>query len=970
MSCLSLHLLGPSLVTQAEGTTVDLKYDKVLALLSFLAGEAERAHRRDALAGLLWPELPQKAARNNLRQGLLTLRGAIGDREASPPYFLSNRLTIQFNQQSLYWLDVEEFVAAVHASEQHAHRSATSCQVCARQLERAVMLYRGTFLAEFALPDSTAFEEWALIKREWLNGLMLRALERLAIFHERRGNLEKAVVYGQRQLELEPWREEAQRHLMRLYLLQGNTTAALAQYESCRALLAQELSVEPEEETTRLYRYIRDMLDGKPLFRKAFVAERPYRVPHPPTPFIGRERELEEIGRLVDSADCRLLTLVGPGGVGKTRLALQAAADQAGLFADGIFYLDLAVQTAELLPEAIADCLDLDLSKATDTQVAIRQYLSDKEILLVLDNFEHLFHRAGLLEQLLRHAPMLMLLVASRERLNLQGERIFPVQGFAVEWDQAELATEQVVAENAAIQLFIQGAQRAQGDFTLTSQNMTSVIRICQLVHGLPLGIELAAAWTRVLSCAEIAVEIERSLHFLTSPIRDLPPRHRSIAAVFDHSWALLTTAEKETLAKLSVFYGTFSRPAGEQVAGGTLPLLASLVDKSLLQRHPFGRYGLHPLLRQYVAERLQAAGDEQSARNRHLAYFLELAEQAEAEFHSADQVAWLEWLATEQDNLRTALSWALESRAAEQGLRLAVALYRYWYWRSHFREGVHWLEAFLAMKSSLPIALHTQALYAVGVLTAEQNDYQSAERYLEESLTLRRELADVQGQAACLNSLGIVAWSQQAYKRARALLEESLVLRRELGETNLGPVLNSLGLVALAEGAYGQAELYFAEQLQETRQRKHDMGTAIGLSNLGAAVLEQGRVTEACAHFRESLALFQNLADREGIAWCLEGLAAVAIREENAACAVTLCAAASTLREQIHAPLTPAERPRFERTVTEARAILGPQGFATVWAHGQQMSLETIVARAVTSCSPDNSNFHDLFPPGASLRR
>jgi tetratricopeptide (TPR) repeat protein len=279
------------------------------------------------------------------------------------------------------------------------------------------------------------------------------------------------------------------------------------------------------------------------------------------------------------------------------------------------------------------------------------------------------------------------------------------------------------------------------------------------------------------------------------------------------------------------------------------------------------------------------------------------------------------------------------------------VALYRYWYWRSHFREGVRWLEAFLAVKSTLPPTLNAQALYAAGVLAAEQNDYKQAKSYLEESLALRQGLEDKQGQAACLNSLGIVAWSQQAYRKAKSLLEKSLALRRELGETNLGPVLNSLGLVALAEGEYREAEIYFKEQLQETRKRKHNMGTAIGLSNLGASVLEQARLAEACTHFLESLKLFQNLEDREGIAWCLEGLAAAAIRKENPECATALCASASTLRQQIHAPLTSAERPRFERTVAEACSALGEQGFTMAWDRGQEMSLEAIIAWAVTMC-------------------
>jgi predicted ATPase len=698
---------------------------------------------------------------------------------------------------------------------------------------------------------------------------------------------------------------------------------------------------------TTLYEQIREAREGLPA-GTGHPAKRPRSLPCQPTRFVGREEELAEIGRLLDEAECRLLTLTGPGGVGKTRLALQAAGEQLNAYADGVYFVSMAsLPSTDLLAEVIAGALQVTLTAGEDPASQLLAALRSKEMLLVLDNFEHLLEGAPLLAGILQRAPQLNLLVTSRERLNLRSEWTFLVQGLPV--PDPGLPAGALVAYDA-VALFVQSAGRAQTGFSLTEENAGHVARICRLVDGLPLGIEMAAASVHALSCREIAQEMARSLTFLEATFRDTPKRHRNLQAVFDHSWALLSPEEQHLLQRVGVFRSGFQRRAAEAVAGASRRLLAALVDKSLLQQMPAGRYLMHALLHEYAAEKLQASGKTAQTKAAHLNYFLELAETAASQGDGTEQIEWLDRLETDNDNLRAALSWALSSDRQEAGLRLAVALYRFWYWRNHYREGRQWLEAALADSQSLPPALRAQALRTAGVLNLELNDYAGAEPYLQESLVLFRRLEDRRGVAATLNSLGVMAFSQNLYGRAIRLLEESLSLRRQLEDSySLSTPLNNLGLVALAQEEHKAARDYFAEALALDRASGDAMGVAVSLSNLAAAMLEEGLNEEAQAYFEECLLLFQELGDQEGSAECLEGLATTMIQQENVKQATRLWGAAEALRERIHAPVHPAEKPRYDRTKAAIEARLGEAAFAAAWSEGRTMSLAQAVGEALT---------------------
>ena len=535
MAHLAISLLGPFQATLEGLPVTTFKYDKVRALLAYLAVESEFAHEREALLGLLWPDLPEDAARNNLRQTLLTLREAIGDRTAQPPFLLASRATLQFNPAADYSLDVKTFLELLNSCTRHLHANPLTCRACAGRRQAAVDLYNGDFLTEFFLPDSDSFEEWALVKREWLHRQMVETLSQLVAYHERRGNYGETLRYAGRQIMLDPWREETHRQLMRLYVLNGERSAALAQYENCCNMLQQELGVEPEAATTTLYEQIRDATESTfmPATQLALPAARRHNLPPVATPFIGREQELAAIARLLNENECRLLTLTGAGGVGKTRLALQVAIEQVDSFVDGVFYIPLVVlATPELLANMLLTSLHLDASSANDAKSALISNLRDKEMLLVLDNFEHLLPGAELLGDLLTAAPQVIMLVTSRERLNIQHEWLFTVEGLPVPTGAMDSTTLARLAENDAVQLFVQSAQRLYPEFELSETNGASVARICQLAAGMPLAIELAATWVRLLTCQEIVQET-RTRHSLPD---HHPARYTAPSSQFDGS--------------------------------------------------------------------------------------------------------------------------------------------------------------------------------------------------------------------------------------------------------------------------------------------------------------------------------------------------------------------------------------------------------------------------------------------------
>jgi predicted ATPase/Tfp pilus assembly protein PilF len=998
MARLSLSLLGSLHVTLDGQPVGGFESNKVRALLVYLAIEAARPHHRSALAGLLWPEQPEAIARNNLRQALANLRYAIADRQAQPPFLLITRETVQFNAASDHWLDVAAFTELLAACASHAHRQIEHCKPCMQRLAQAAALYHGGFLAQFSVSDSVAFEEWAMLQRERQHHLALDALARLAAYHERRGAYEQTHIYAARALELEPWCEEAHRRLMRALYLNGQRTEALAQYERCQRVLADELSVEPEQETTALYEQLKHDRIGRQADQLGRSPHHPitppprHNLPAQLTSFIGREAELTALAELLANPVCRLITIIGPGGIGKTRLALQTAAEQAEMFPHGAVFVPLAVlNAAEFLVPAIVAALDMPSQGSDDLKDQLLAYLRDREMLLLLDNFEQALPGAQLAAEILQRAPGVTLLVTSRERLALQGEWLFDLEGLSYPAEEGCDGIETY----SAVQLFTQRAAQVQRRFVLAAGEARAVARICRLVEGLPLAIELAAATVRERACAEIATAIETNLRSLVTPLRDVPERHRSMWAVFEHSWRQLSREQRRVLRRLSVFRGGFSEAAAAQVAGAAPDLLSTLIDKSLLRGNLAGRYDMHELLRQCAVQKLRAAGELAQIQVAHLDYFVQLAEAAEPHLTGDQQAAWLDRLGDEYDNIRAALGWALDQQAAEPAARLAAALWRFWGTRGLLGEGRGWLDRVLALSLQLAPAVRAKALKGAGVLAWSQGDYARAVELCDMSRVLYQELGDKKGVATCLQYLGSLALHQGDYPLSSRLLEASLALRRELGDrwgialslANLGALagrqgdisqaercyeqslallrelgdkeriavmLDNLGAVARDRGDSARARRLYEEGLALLRELNNKWNIPNCLNNLGGIAFEQGDHAQAQLFYRESLLMLRETGDKEGLAVCLEGLAGVSSVHGQAALAARLYGAAELIREAIGSPRIPVARAEYERMVAATRAQLDQNMFAAAWAEGRAISLEQAVSDALEATASD----------------
>ena len=870
-----------------------LKAQKALALLAYLAVEAHRPHRRSTLVALFWPDQPEKQALQNLRQTLSRLRRATGDREADPPHLLTDPQTIQFNRQSDYWLDVETFEALLANTQRHRHRRLDACLTCVSQLAQASEYYRGDFMAGLHPAGSPVLDEWLLIERERLGQQACTALHALASAHLARGETEPARGYARRLLRLDPWNEAAQRLLLRALTLSDGRNAALKHYRAFRRALAGELGVEPEDETLALVEQIRTgTLADAHLHTPAVL------LPTPATPLVGREAEQEQIADYLGSQDQRLLTLYGPGGSGKTRLALEIAARQAPLWYDGVWFVPLAeVPSAEGLVDALAAALHLGATSGPLEAAQLIDFLRPKELLLILDGFEHLVDGASLLQDILRSAPQVKILVTSRTRLGLRGEWAMQLRGLGMPAEPPATVAE--AEDYSAVRLFVQSARRVAPDFTPSPENLPHVVRICRLVAGLPLGIELAAAWVRLFPCRQIADEIEQGLDFLHNSQHNSPERQHSLRATFECSYNLLSEAEQALFRRLSVFRGGFMVEAARQVAGATPPGLASLLDKSLLQTSPFDklragsfdyaqgrparRLDVHLTLREYAAERLaELSEEEQEIRAQHGRFYLAFLRAREDSLVGECSQDLLDEIGVEMGNVRAAWEWAvIQGQVSELGASTA-SLARFYVLRGLYREG----ETVFGRAAGHLLALareDSEAQRAAGRLLAEQADfllrrglYSQMIPVAQAAIELAQAAQDVLSEARGAFYWGAALWNLGEYALARTRLKRALSLvqtmrndpapklAREAQELE-GRCLNLLAGVCWSQGHLAGAKAYLDQMLSIFSQSGNRSSEAAALGNLGVIAVEQGNYAEAISYYERALRIEQEIGRRSG---------------------------------------------------------------------------------------------------------
>ncbi|MDQ3854962.1 MAG: tetratricopeptide repeat protein [Chloroflexota bacterium] len=670
-------------------------------------------------------------------------------------------------------------------------------------------------------------------------------------------------------------------------------------------------------------------------------------LPLPPTPLVGREQEVGAVRRMLLDPNVRMITLTGTGGTGKTRLALRVASDLVEEFPDGVYFVSLApIADPELVTPELARNVGVSELGGGPLLERLREHLRPRVMLLVLDSFEQVLDAGPLVAELLTSAPRLKLLVTSRAALHISAEHEFPVPPLALP-DHDRSATPAEVGECGAVLLFVQRARAVRPDFALTPGNAQAVVEICERLDGLPLAIELAAARAKVLSPEALLARLGRRLNLLTGGPRDLPARQQTVRATIEWSHNLLGEDDQTLFRRLGVFTGSWTLEAAEALCSleGELDVveaLSALVDKSLVLPRGESRFWMLETVQEYALERLEEAGESERLRRLHSDYYLTMAEAAEPELMGPDQPRWLEQLEAEHDNLRAALSWLLDRGESEPAVRLARAIWRLWNVHGHLAEGRLWLERGLSSDPAIAPALRGQALNAAGYLAWMQGDYAEAATLLEESQSLRRESGDKQGLAHTLNNLGLVALDLGEFRKARALLDEGLTLREELGdEWGVALSLNNLGYTALLEGELELATSLAERSRELFRTLGNSWGVALTLTNLGRAALERADYDEARNLLTECLNLSSELGQRIFIAEALEGLAALASAQGDAEHGARLWGAAESLRESLGVPLSPAERPHYERHVSAARQLLDPPTFAAAWATGRTLTLD-----------------------------
>lgn len=1010
---LTIRLFGPQSVTIHGHPMPRVRTRSVTWLLALLALRNGRPASRSWIAGTLWPDSAEESALHNLRDDLVRLRKALG-----PEAF-----RIQSSTRDTLRLDLSGAFVDALAMEEYARKGDVD------SLRAAVDLYTSPLL-------EGCYEPWAAQDREAYAQTFLSAVETLSDMEAQQGNLRDVLDLLARAADVDPFRDSILRRRMRVMAAIGDVPAAQMLYREHRQRLREEMGIDPDEQTTQLFQQIRERA-RQPAEPKedrgiktipAPSSLVPSTLPHPITALIGREEAAQEVAGLL--AASRLVTLVGVGGIGKTRLAIQIAADLESRFDGGAVFVTLAsLSDPALLPAFLASALGLReeaSSEAASLLETLIAWLSSRAVLLVMDNCEHLIEAAAAMCQtLLERCPNLRILATSRQRLGLTGEIIWRVPSL-LSPDPSEIASQHPQGENPsafatrypAVQLFVERAKAARPGFALRiEEEARAVAQICHRLDGIPLAIELAAARVRSLSAQDIQARLEDRFRLLTDGSRAALPRQQTLQAAVDWSWNLLGEAERTLLRQLSVFVGGWTLEAAEQVCaftshalsstspptrdegkqrgeGDVLDLLSSLVDKSLVIYEEAagiggGRYRLLETVREYAARRLAEGGEEYAVQCRHRDYFLGLAEEAVAMRKRPEQSVWLARLDAEHDNLRAAFAFCLAEReGAETGLRLASALWWFWWIRGCLSEGRERCAAALSREDAAARTdMRAAALQGAGVLAMHQGDYTEARALHEEALAIRQETGDRQGVATSFHSLANVLMSVGERPVACDLYEQAVKINREIGNRAGELVsLGGLGNAALSQGDAVTARACFEQALAFCREIGDHAAQAIYLASLGEIAYREGDYDGAAGLKQAALAVSREVGHAEWEAGNLMILGKIAGRKGDYARGRALCWQALQiqrrlgLKNQILVSLVtiaflkfaqqdygeavrlyggcrvwsaslgvPLEEEEEEaRLLAAARAALGEETFAAILAEGCALTMEQAIEDAL----------------------
>lgn len=889
-SSFKLYLLGASRL-ECDGMPAAIDRRKALALLAYLA-LTRQTHRRDAIACLLWPDSGQSTARANLRHTLVILKQVLGDDSLAIA-----RESVGIRQDATLWVDTLHFQALLVACRTHGHPPDLVCPDCLPLLTKAVAAPTEQFMAGFSLTDCPAFDDWQRSQQQQLSQALRDALDRLVGYFIEKEDYKAAIEHAQHRLALDTFDEASHRQLMQLYGWSGQQGLALRQFEQCTALLANELGISPSAETVGLMGAIQagqttartdhphaadshlQQARVENVWRRAETPwhNLPVRLPV----LIGRDHDLQALQEMLQRNDVNLVTLLGPGGVGKTQLSLRIASTLLNHFADGVFIISLAaLREPKLVISALAQTWNLQPQNNRPLVESVQRYLRDKQMLLILDNFDHLMEAAPLVSELLANCSYLRIVVTSRELLNVRGEHIFSVAPLSLPKQGQSLSLTKI-AEAGAVQLFVQRAQAITPDFVLDESNAVDVVEICTHLDGLPLAIELVVARIRLLPPRILRQRLlgpnASAFELLQGGARDAPARHRTLKSAIAWSYELLTAAEQRLFRLLAVFVGGCTLEAVEHiselsgVAGSDSVLdgLASLVNKSLIQQteQPDGasRFSLLAMIREFVLEQLQANHDFDEATRAHAETYVAFAELAVPALSGPDHLAWIARLNADLNNCRAALHWVISHQHAELALRLAGVLWSYWLERGYYGEGRQFLVATLQLDGATTrTPARARALTGLGVLSRAQGDMVEARAALEEAVSICREQGDKRGLAVALEKLVEGCFLDLNLPQVYQLYTEAVDLYEHVNDwAGATRIRQQVGFEKYHVGDYDAALAIFEEVLATFRAQQHDAELGLVLLNVGRALFQQQKFAAANQRFFEALSSGEARGDR-----------------------------------------------------------------------------------------------------------